>query len=268
MTFADLIIPLLIGISYFTAAILVFGLRGSNRGVYSVVYVLGILATVLHVGYAYSRFWVPGGIDLAIYPILLVVTLCIVIIVQVEHFYQPSRAKPILFVSYVVVGPVIALGVMFHQEGTHVTNALPNLTVHVLTSLAAYSILAYAACHAILLIYLDHALRVNATNAFLSMFPPLESAEKILFNAIWIGLFLLTVANVSGLVFFWRELLSDISHLHMIFTMIAWVLYTFVMFGHVKFGWRGNLTTKLSLIAFAFLLVGYFGLRLILRLTA
>lgn len=268
MTIADLAVPLLIGISYLTAAVLVFGLRGSKRGVYSVVYILGILATILHAGHAYSRFWVPGGIDLAIYPILLVVTLCIAIIVQIEHIYQPTRAKPILFVSYVVVGPVIAIGALFHQEGAHVTSALPNLTVHALSSLAAYSILAYAACHAILLIYLDFALRANATNAFLSMFPPLESAEKILFNAIWVGLLLLTGANVSGLVFFWGELFSEISHLHMIFTMIAWVLYAFVMFGHVKFGWRGNFTTRLSLIAFAFLLVGYFGLRFILRLTA
>ena len=268
MTSADLIVPLLIGVSYFTAAILVFGLRSTIRGVYSVVYVLGIVATVLHAVYAYSQLWVAGEIDLAMYPILLVVTLCIVIIVQIEHFYQPSRAKPILFVSYVIVGPVIALGVFFHEEGVHVASALPNLTVHVLTSLAAYSILAYAACHAILLIYLDHALRVKTTNAFLSMFPPLESAEKILFNAIWVGLFLLTVANITGLVFFWRELFSEVSHLHMIFTMIAWVLYAFVMFGHVRFGWRGNFTTRLSLIAFAFLLAGYFGLRFLLRLTS
>ena len=232
-----------------------------------VVYVLGVVATVLHGGYTYSQLWVPAGIDLAMYPIMLVVTLCIVIIVQIEHFYQPARAKPILFVSYVIVGPVIALGILFHQEGTQATPALLGLTVHVLSSLAAYSILAYAACHAILLIYLDYALRTKVTNAFLSIFPPLESAEKILFNAIWLGLLLLTGANLSGLVFFWEELLSDASNLHMIFTMIAWVLYAFVMFGHVRFGWRGNLTTKLSLTAFAFLLVGYFGLRLLLRLV-
>lgn len=268
LTFAHVIVPMLIGISYLTAAGLVFGLRSSTRGVYIVVYVLGVVATILHAIYTYSRLWVPEGMDLAIYPILLVITLCIVIIVQIEHFYQPTRAKPILFASYAIVGPVIALGVLFHQEGAHATAALPSLTVHVLSSLAAYSILAYAACHAILLIYLDFALRANVTNAFLNMFPPLESAEKILFNAIWLGLLLLTGANVSGFVFFWGDLFSDVSHLHMIFTMIAWVLYAFVMFGHVRFGWRGNFTTKMSLIAFAFLLAGYFGLRLLLRLTA
>lgn len=268
MTFVEILVPLLIGVSYLTAAALVFGLRSSRTGVYFVVYILGVIATILHAGYTYSQLWVPTGIDLATYPILLAVTLCIVIVVQIEHFYQPTRAKPILFVAYVIVGPVIALGVLFHVEGAHATDALPSLTVHVLTSLAAYSILAYAACHAILLIYLDYALRANVTNAFLKMFPPLESAEKILFNAIWVGLVLLTGANLSGLVFFWEDLFSDPSHLHMIFTMVAWVLYTFVMFGHVKFGWRGNFTTKLSLTAFAFLLVGYFGLRFLLRLIA
>ena len=268
MTLADVVIPILIGISYLWAAVLVFSLRSSKSGVYVVVYVLGVVATILHAGYMYSQFWVPAGIDLAIYPIVLLVTMCIVIIVQIEHFYRPERAKPILFVSYIFVGPAIALGVFFHQEGTQATTALPGLTVHVLSSLAAYSILAYAACHAILLIYLDYALRTKATNVFLSIFPPLESAEKILFNAIWLGLLLLTGANVSGLVFFWDDLFSDASHLHMIFTMIAWVLYAFVMFGHVKFGWRGNFTTKLSLTAFAFLLAGYFGLRLLLRLIA
>lgn len=267
MPLTDFATPLLIGLAYLSAAVLVFGLRGSKGSVYIVVYVLGVVATVLHAGYTYTQLWVPAGIDLAMYPIVLVITLCIVIIAQIEHFYQPARAKPILFVSYVFVGPAIALGVFFHQEGTHATAALPSLTLHVLSSLAAYSILAYAACHAILLIYLDYALRTKATNVFLSIFPPLESAEKILFNAIWLGLILLTAANVSGLAFFWDELFSDASHLHMIFTMIAWVLYALVMFGHVKFGWRGNFTTKLSLTAFAFLMVGYFGLRFILKLT-
>ncbi len=268
MLLSDFAIPLLIGLSYLSAAFLVLGLRDSKSGLYIVVYVLGVVATVLHGIYTYSQLWVPAGIDLALYPIVLVITLCIVVIAQIEHFYRPARAKPILFVSYIFVGPAIALGIFFHQTGTHTTVALPGLTLHVLSSLAAYSILAYAACHAILLIYLDYALRTKATNVFLSIFPPLESAEKILFNAIWLGLLLLTAANISGLVFFWNDLFSDVSNLHMIFTVIAWVLYALVMFGHVKFGWRGNFTTKLSLTAFAFLLVGYFGLRLVLRLVA
>ena len=243
MPFSDLGIPLLIGIGYLSAAVLVFGLRSTHSllkgGTYTIVYVLGIATTILHTGFTYSQLWVPNGIDLAIYPVLLVVTLCILIIAQLEHFYQPKRAKPILFVSYVIVGPVIALGAWFHETGTHVTPAQLDLTIHVLTSLASYSILAYAACHAILLIYLDYALRNKTSNAFLSIFPPLESAEKILFNANWLGLALLTCANISGLVFFWNVLFSESSHLHMIFTLIAWVLYALVMFGHVKFGWRG-----------------------------
>ena len=219
-----------------SAAILVIGLHGRSKGgTYIVVYVLGIVATLLHVGYTYSQFWVQDGIDLATYPIVLVITLCIVFIAQIEHFYQPTRAKPILFVAYILVGPAIACGSFFHQEGVHVTAAVPGLTVHVLASLAAYSILAYAACHAVLLIYLDYALRKKTNNVFLAIFPPLESAEKILFNAIWLGLFLLTSANISGLVFFWKDLFTDASHLHMIFTLVAWFLYTFVMFGHVKF---------------------------------
>lgn len=221
------------------------------------------IAVFCQVFYAVQIFWVGNGVDLSIFPIVVLVAVAVALITLAEHLYKPTRATPMALVIYPIIALLLVVTGVFHRGALHPSELSPGLTLHVIVSVASYSILAYAACQAALLIWLDTAIRRHKFNVFLRIFPPLESAEVALFNAIWTGLALLTVANATGFIFFWDELFSHPSHLHVILTFAAWLIYALLMLGHVVRGWRGNFTIKLSLAAFALLLVGYFGTKLV-----
>lgn len=250
---------------YFAALVLTFRLSGEKNRLGQVAASLaGAIAFACHLVYAVKVFWTGGGVDLAVFPIAAIVTVCVALIVLVEQLLTPARAKPVVIVLFPLIALILLSSGLFHKGSLHTSPLSVGLTVHVVVSLAAYSILAYAACQAALLVWLDRAIKKHEFNAFLRTFPPLESAEVTLFNALWTGLFLLTVANATGFVFFWGKLFTHASHLHVALTIAAWMIYAFLMLGHHIRGWRGNFTTRLSLAAFVVLLIGYFGTRIVI----
>ena len=250
---------------YFAASVLTFRFTREDKRPSQIGATLaGAIAVTCHLVYAVKVFWTGGGVDLAVFPIAALVTVSVGLIVIVEQLVTPARARPVVIVLFPVIALILLSAGLFHKGSLHTSPLSAGLTVHVVVSLTAYSILAYAACQAALLVWLDRAIRKHEFNAFLRTFPPLESAEVTLFNALWTGLFLLTVANTTGFVFFWGKLFTHASHLHVALTIAAWLIYAFLMVGHHLRGWRGNFTTKLSLAAFVLLLIGYFGTRIVI----
>lgn len=260
-----MILAISASILYFAASVLTFRFGHIESRMAQVApSITGAIAFVCHLIYAIQVFWTGGGVDLAVFPIAALVTVSVGLIVLVEQLLTPARAKPVVIVLFPLIALILLSAGLFHKGSLHTSTLSVGLTIHVVVSLAAYSILAYAACQAALLIWLDRAIRKHEFNAFLHTFPPLESAEVTLFNALWTGLFLLTVANATGFVFFWGKLFTHASHLHVALTFAAWLIYAFLMLGHHIRGWRGNFTTKLSLAAFVLLLIGYFGTRIVI----
>ncbi len=228
--------------------------------------VIGAVACIGQILYTVQIFWVSGGVDMSIIPIASLVATPVAMIILAELFFKPARATPLVLVAYPLVALFLVAAGLLHRGSLHTTPLSTGLTLHVVVSIAAYSILVYAACQAALLIWLDKAIRNHANNAFLNLFAPLESAEVALFNALWTGLALLTVSTATGFVFFWGQLFTHVSHLHVILTFGAWLVYAALMLGHVLRGWRGNFTTRLSLVAFGLLLVGYFGTKIAIEI--
>ena len=252
---------------YALAWFLVFRNQQEEGGVERrIAQIASIVAVGLQAWYTFKILLASDGVDLALFPIVMLVATTVALISTVEHLIKPSRATPLVLVIYPIIILIVLAAGLLHEQSLHSTKMNVGLVVHVIVSIASYSILSYAACQAVLLMWLDRALRSHSMNAFLRTFQPLESAEVSLFNALWTGLFLLTCATATGFIFFWDKLFSHVSHLHVIITFAAWLLYSLLMVGHVIRGWRGSFTTKLSLSAFSLLLVGYFGTNLVIQL--
>lgn len=265
MNVFDVILAIAASVLYLIALVLTFRTNQIESRFGQVVATLfSGLAVAAHLIYAIQVFWTGGGVDLAVFPIAALVTVCVGLIVFAELLVTPERGRPVVIVVFPLIALLLLAAGLLHRGSLHTTSLSIGLTLHVVVSLAAYAILAYAACQAALLIWLDRAIRKHEFNAFLRTFPPLESAEVALFNALWTGLVLLTVANATGFVFFWGKLFTHASHLHVFITFGAWMIYTLLLLGHTIRGWRGNFTTKLSLAAFMLLLIGYFGTRIVI----
>lgn len=165
--------------------------------------------------------------------------------------------------------PLAALAVLFSRlfsasAATHPAYT-PGLDAHIVLSLLAYSVLAIAAVQAVLLAVQDHHLRHRQPGGFIRMLPPLQTMEHLLFQMLWAGFVALTLALVTGFVF-----LEDIFAQHLVhktvLSIVAWLVFGTLLWGHRQFGWRGPKAIKLTLAGFVFLMLAYFGSKLVLEI--
>jgi ABC-type uncharacterized transport system permease subunit len=89
--------------------------------------------------------------------------------------------------------------------------------------------------------------------------------ETLLFQMIATGLAFLTVALISGFVF-----IDDLFAQHLVhktvLSIIAWIIFSGLLVGRVRYGWRGSIAIQWTLIGFVLLLMAYFGSKLVLEL--
>ena len=89
--------------------------------------------------------------------------------------------------------------------------------------------------------------------------------EALLFEFVLVGEILLTLSIITGFIF-----LENIFAQHLaqktFFSMLAWLVYAFLLIGKYKLGWRGNTAIRWTLAGFLFLMLAYFGSKLVLEM--
>ena len=130
-------------------------------------------------------------------------------------------------------------------------------------SVLSYGLLAIAALQAILLSFGDYELRHKKMTT-LRYLPSLQTMESLLFELLWAGLVFLSLSILSGFVFF-EQMSRGLIH-HTSITLIAWVVFSILLWGRYRMGWRGATASRWTLSRFALLLVGYFGSKLVMEI--
>lgn len=139
------------------------------------------------------------------------------------------------------------------------------MAVHILSSIIAFSLLNIAAIQAVLLAIQEHQLRTHPPKRFIQTLPPLQTMESLLFQMIATGILLLTVSLISGFVFIEDLFAQHLVH-KTVLSIIAWVTFSSLLIGRIKFGWRGQTAVKWTLVGFSLLLLAYFGSKLVLEI--
>jgi ABC-type uncharacterized transport system permease subunit len=88
--------------------------------------------------------------------------------------------------------------------------------------------------------------------------------EKAMFRLIGAGFVLLTLALFTGFVFV-TNLFTQLLLQKTVLSLVAWVLFGVLLFGRVRFGWRGRSAVQWALSGFGVLAVAYFGSKFILE---
>ena len=132
------------------------------------------------------------------------------------------------------------------------------LAIHVLLSLLAYSTLFLATVQAAVLLIQNKHLHNHKSNRVIRSLPALQDMEKLLFHMIFIGVILLTASLASGFIVF-DELFSKKNIHKTVLSIIAWLVYSTLLIGHWKNGWRGRKASHWTFIAFVFLILAFFG---------
>jgi ABC-type uncharacterized transport system permease subunit len=89
--------------------------------------------------------------------------------------------------------------------------------------------------------------------------------EALLFQMLGTGLVFLTISLISGFLFIEDLFAQHLVH-KTVLSLLAWVIFTGLLIGRSRYGWRGQTAIQWTLIGFVLLLLAYFGSKLVLEL--
>lgn len=222
----------------------------------------GFLALIAHGFVLYMSMASPIGVNLGFYNALSLISAFITLSTLVSVLRHPVEILCALMM------PCAALFLILDITNTTTHLIAPGssngLIFHILSSLIAYSILGLSAMHAILLSIQNSFLHSHQPGGIVRLLPPLKTMESLLFETIFIGFSLLTISLATGLIYLENMFAQQLAH-KTILSIIAWLVFATLLFGHKYIGWRGKTAIRWTLGGFASLMLAYFGSKFVLE---
>ncbi len=140
------------------------------------------------------------------------------------------------------------------------------MVLHIIVSLLAYGLLSIAVVQSLALSLQERQLHSKHPAGFLRALPPIETMETLMFQMIGVGFLLLTLTLISGLFFSEQVFGKPVAFTHhIVLSIIAWVVFAVLLFGRVRFGWRGRHAVRWALSGFSLLVLAYFGSKFVIE---
>lgn len=214
------------------------------------------LALALHGWLLYRDVFAVGSFNFGIYYSLSAIfwlTAFIYWLADLKYQLQSLQAFVLPLAGIFVLLPAFAIKDYFLPEAMS-----PLFVAHITIALLAYSLFTFAALHALLMMFAERSLHNKPSVMKLPDFPPLLVMEGLLFKVIKVAFVLLTLTLVSGMLFSEHIFGKPLTFTHkVVFSIAAWLIYGWLLFGRYQYGWRGRKAINLTLIGFVLLLLAY-----------
>lgn len=222
------------------------------------------LAVTLHAISLYSVIFTAQGIDIGFFSALSFTAWLMSLLLVIASFSLPIGCLGLLVYPFALITLILRLS--SEQQHLLTDGLAAGLQSHILFSLLAYSLLSIAVAQAILLYIQDKYLHNKHPSGFLHSLPSLETMEIMLFRIIGLGVIALSISLLSGFYY-----LDDMFAQHLvhktILSIIAWLVFVILLWGHFHFGWRGKIAIKWSMSGFVLLMLAYFGSKFVIELV-
>lgn len=220
-------------------------------------------ALLAHLVVSWNQLSTTQGIDFSLMPISVAILFVINLIVVVGSLRQPLHNLFLLLFPAAVA--LLSAAAFFQGDTQHSGKVFsPGLGTHILLSIVAYSLMTIAALEALFLAYQNRQLHRHHTSGLTRVLPPMQTMESLLFNLVASGFVLLTLALVTGFAFVEDFFAQHLAH-KTVFSILAWVVYGILLWGHFKLGWRGKTATLWTLIGFFALMLAFWGSKFVLE---
>ena len=241
----------------------IFRLRLTTEAFSHRIAVLAGLALSGHGLVLYREIPVAAGFNLGFYHALSLVCWVITLLAVLIGLYRAMNNLAVIFF------PVAALALLLETvlPSTSIISAgvATGLKMHIMLSIAAYSLLTLGALQSLLLAFEETRLHNRQPVKILNILPPMQVLEELLVQTLGIGFFLLSLSLATGLTFLHDILGQHLSH-KVVLSVLAWLIFAVVLWGRWARGWRGRRLSHWTLSGFASLLLAYFGSKLVLEL--
>ncbi len=222
---------------------------------------LGSAAVVLHALLLYRWIDLPAGQNLSALNMLSFAIWLSAGIILCSTIRQPLQNLTIFVFPLAALSVVLAL--LFPGHSIIETAQHPKQLIHILSAVAAFSMLCMAGFQGLLLSIQEYLLRHKYRGNIVKRLPPLETMEHLLFQMVWFGFFLLTLVLISS-VYFFHELFSSPPLMQKaLLTLAAWIIFAMLLAGRYFFGWRGRRVTYYTLSGVSLLIMIYFSSQLL-----
>jgi ABC-type uncharacterized transport system permease subunit len=160
----------------------------------------------------------------------------------------------------------VLLALVFPGSTLH-PSASPWLPLHWALGIASYGLFAAAVVHAWLMTRAEKHIR-QAADPHAGL--PLLTLERLTFRFATAGFVLLSATLLAGLLF------SDALYgpgrpvrwdHKAVFSVLAWVVFAFLLLGRMRFGWRGRKAVRVLYAGSMLLLLAYAGSRFVLEVV-
>lgn len=226
------------------------------------ILLIGTAAILIHAAMLYPSILTDSGLNLGILNAASLIALLTAALLLVASFREPVENLGIAVFAVAAISIGLLLVYPVKSTGSSLTW---QLQTHILISLLAYSILGLAVLQALLLAVQERHLHNRQPGGFIRSLPPLQTMEVLMFQMISVGFALLTLALLTGVLF-----LEDIFAQHLVhktvLSIIAWLVFAILLWGRWRFGWRGRTAIRWTIGGFVFLMLAYFGSKLVLEL--
>lgn len=224
---------------------------------------LAAVAVLFHAVVLWQDVVFDGGFDLNFFHALSLNAWAMVVAMMLMATRRPVETLGV--VLYPLAAIMLLLEVVYPAKPVLITGESWQLGLHIALAVLAFSVLSLAAVHAVLLAVQNRELHERVGGHLLTVLPPLQRMETLLFQMIGFGFFLLTLALATGLMFV--ENLFDQHLIHKtVLSMLGWLVFGTLLWGRWRFGWRGKTAVRWTLGAMSLLLLAYLGTKLVLEL--
>ncbi len=223
----------------------------------------GWLALLLHLTYIISTSLLHNHLDFSFFNMASTIAAIIALLLLLASLTKPIEKLGVVIFPLATL--MLALSILFPGQEHGLQNYSWQMDTHILSSILAFSLLNIAALQAIFLAIQEQQLRRHPPRKIILTLPPLQTMEAMLFKMIIAGVVFLTVSLISGFIF-----IDDLFAQHLVhktvLSILAWLIFSALIFGRIRYGWRGQTAIQWTLIGFTSLLLAYFGSKLVLEL--
>jgi len=204
-----------------------------------------------------------SGIYLGLVNICCLIGWLIASMTVVSSLYRPTINLSLFAfpLSSITVLAVFA----FPSQTAPIENLEVTTLTHIFLSLLAFSVFTISAGQAIFISAMDYQLRHKLARSWHRTFPPLQTLERSLFEMISLGLIFLSFSILSGLLFLDNMFAQHVAH-KTVFSIISWIIFTTLIVGRIKFGWRGTRAIQIALGGYSLLFIAFLGSKFVLEI--
>ena len=242
--------------------LLVNGLRHHNLN-RKLILSLGCAALMAHGLLVFHTLFKPDGIQLGVITLASLFAWVVVTLGTASCLFR--RIEPLLAPSYPLALFTVLMAIFYADTTPPRAGLSTGMLTHIVTSLMAYSVMTLAFSQAILLWIQNYQLKHRHIHDILKILPPLQTMEETLYDLVFAGFALLSVAILSGFIYVDDVFAQNLAH-KTILTVIAWFVLCILILGRFFWGWRGMVAVRWTLTGFGLLLLGYFGSKVVLEL--